>query len=243
MTTAKRFSMSLLLFVFLLLGCQGLLSADADTGDEDLQSLELRMEEEARRLRFFHTNTGFGFSLLNMDFSSLNQLLEPAGFTGLDSNLFVTNWTVTLGAQEGFRLGWSSVKGDQIKDQGDLAYTLSLRGLLLEYGTSPDDRFDFSLGTVLGRGTHTLNLVHGDGKDWGEVIDNPQTTGIEQDFWFLEPQLNCRVGLTSLLKLHLLGGYSFSFGENIWLMNDREIQGDHLSVNGWRIGITVGFGF
>lgn len=208
---------------------------------EEKTEIEIEEIETDSGFRFFYSRGGFGLGVLSLDFSYINDMM--GALPNLDSLLFVSNWQIGMGAENGFRIGWSNTSGSQEKGAGKVFYDLEKKGIIMEFGYRPTPKIDLAAGTVFGRGTHAFNLVLGDADDIGDVINEAQTSSFKQRFWFLEPMVKAKFGLTSWASLNITVAYNFSFGPDEWLLNERVIAGEHLNSNGWRFGLTVGFGF
>jgi len=189
---------------------------------------------------------GFGgpwVGWLDLELAELNGPLAANGYGGFPDGLLLFGGGGSGGSLSGLRFGGGGGGGDvTTRRDGRIArLSVGYGGVWLDYGLVGAERFDLSVGAILGGGAAELELVRGLPQDFEDAIATPSTTKMERGFFALQPMAGLSVGLSPWLSLRVSGGYLVTFG-SAWTVEGQEFNGPPAQFAGWTVQVGLAFG-
>ncbi len=189
---------------------------------------------------------GFGgpwVGWLDLDLAELNEPLAANGYDAFPDGMLLFGGGGSGGSLSGLRFGGGGGGGDvSTRRDGRIArLSVGYGGVWLDYGLVGTERFDLSVGAILGGGAAELELVRGLPQDFEDAIATPITTKMERGFFAAQPMAGLSVGLSPWLSLRVSGGYLVTFGSG-WTVEGQEFNGPPAPFAGWTVQVGLAFG-
>ena len=186
---------------------------------------------------------GMAATLLFLDLSELNRVLEANGYGPLPDRVFLMGGGGFGGEVRGLRFGGLGVGGEASSILGDKVATLSLGfgGFLIEQGLFAGERYGLSLGTVIGGGGADLTLLDHRSTSFEGAIADPPNIRLTRGFFALETHLGLDFALLDWLMLRVNLGYLWTFG-GPWKQDGLPLPGPPESFNAPLVRFMITFG-
>ena len=204
---------------------------------------ELKPEENVR------AGGSFSVGVINLNLSSLNNILEDAGFAKLDENVLMYGGSGIGGEKIGYRFGGLGTGGRLKSTKNDKKAVLDVGygGFIFEKGFYTKDNFDIAWRSLVGAGSMELTLIHNDPDNFEEVVngnDNYSVT-MTKSFFTVEPGINIHYQFNELVGLDLNAGYllSLDMGEGWNIKNETVSDGPLANIKSPHLAVQLSLGF
>jgi len=186
---------------------------------------------------------GMAGTLLFLDLSALNQILEANGYGPLADRAFLMGGGGFGGEVQGLRFGGLGAGGEVSSVLGEKVAKLSLGfgGLFVERGLFAGERYSLSVGAVIGGGGADLTLLDHRLGSFEEAIAEPSGMRFTRGFFAVETHLGLEISLLDWLMLKVNAGYLWTFG-GPWQQEGSLLPGPPESLNAPLVRVMIAFG-
>ena len=214
--------------------------------------VEVNPSDETENVR---AGGGFSIGMINLDVSSLNNILQDAGFAKLDENVLMYGGGGIGGKKMGYRFGGlgtgGSLKSTNSNNDKKAVLDIGYGGFVVEKGIYSKDKIDVAWSGLIGAGDMQLTLIHNEPGPFEEVVtgvnqsNDPYSVTMTKSFFTIEPGINMHYQINDLVGLDLAAGYLFTFdmGED-WNIKDETVNDGPLSnISSPHLSVQLSFGF
>lgn len=190
--------------------------------------------------------------VLQLDLGDLNDTLEENNFGTLDETLLLTGGGGIGGFIDGSRFGGFGLMGTTTSSEGDKRAALEINygGFLYEQGIYHREKFDMSLGALIGGGNLRLDLIAVSPNNFEDLVgdvanENSSSVTMEKNFGFLQPRLNAHYQVGDFVGLSGTLGYliGYDLGSE-WEVAGRGVSGGPFEeLHGPSVDFRLNFGF
>jgi hypothetical protein len=197
----------------------------------------------------------------------INAQLKNIDFPGLPSGGFYSSGVsgfIYLGALKNFRIGGFGFGGSRSnagyydnpvvnqnttilgREQREAVYSLNGGGISIEYTLPYIRDIAVSIGTLLGRGSQTIELNRNFGSEswdriWSEIYGyNISSLKLKNNYWLVTPTINVEIPAYHMLCFRIGAGYQFTFGGSWTYNNAKDISNVPSNINGNGFFIQTG---
>lgn len=212
-------------------------------GDGDEYKEFEEFEFDVEDLGGLKANGGAMLGVLDLNLVNLNNKLELSGFDVLPEQMVLTGGGGLAGIASGSRFGGYGVSGvtASLADNGQKA-TLKLNygGILYEKGVYRSGDVDIAIGSLIGGGTASLDLLYGQYSD----LATPTRNIFKKDFMVIGPRINLHYQIAAVMGIDLYAGYiaCYDFGVG-WKSDQQEVNIPLNNLSAPMAGFQVSFGF
>lgn len=251
----KKALLLLVLFFSLILLSSPILAQDK------AEETKIIVEEEGKiEVQEFHTirpvpqningfkgNGGPAVGMMQVDLSTLNNILEDLGFTPMNEDIITFGGGGLGGFKDGFRFGGIGMIGrtDSKNDDGErLILEISYGGFLFEQGIFASPMTDLSIGGLVGGGVMLLNRIEKNPPNFNEAIEKSHSTSLSKEFVMIQPTISLHQQLMAFIGLNITIGYIAAYDMGMdWDFFGTKIDGPLDFFHGPTATIRLSFGF
>jgi hypothetical protein len=181
-------------------------------------------------------------SWLNLDLSTLNEIIEPFRYAPLKGDVFLFGGMCSCYPARDWQLGGGGFYGETTSRQEtkQAALSLELGGLFADYTIWVGRSYALSVGAFAGVGRGTLELLDHQSETFEATLEVPPSILLRRDFWAFQLHTVLSFDVLPWLSVELHGGYLWTFGGR-WQQSGRELEGPVANFNGYTVQVVFAF--